>query len=64
MLSTSQIIQLHQFLQEDIQLLKLSGNQIPERVGFYLENIPNIEDYPADDLERLINQIINPPSKK
>jgi hypothetical protein len=62
MLNTDQIKQLHRFLQEDIQLLKLSGGQIPERVGFYLENIPNIEDYPADDLENLINMIINPPS--
>ncbi len=62
MLNSAQIKQLHQFLQEDIQLLKLSGVQIPERVGFYLENIPNIEDYPADDLENLINMIINPPS--
>lgn len=62
MLNTDQIKQLHRFLQEDIELLKLSGDQIPERVGFYLENIPNIEDYPADDLEKLINMIINPPS--
>ncbi|WP_077343288.1 hypothetical protein [Pseudocolwellia agarivorans] len=62
MLNTDQIKQLHRFLQEDIELLKLSGDQIPERVGFYLENIPNIEDYPADDLENLINMIINPPS--
>jgi len=62
MLNTDQIKQLHRFLQEDIQLLKLSGDQIPERVGFYLENIPNIEDYPAEDLENLINMIINPPS--
>ena len=62
MLNTDQIKQLHRFLQEDIELLKLSGDQIPERVGFYLENIPNIEDYPADDLENLINMIVNPPS--
>jgi len=62
MLSTNQIKQLHEFLQEDIQFLKLSGDQVPERVGFYLENIPDIEDLPASELENLINQIINPPS--
>lgn len=62
MLNNTQIKKLHQYLQEDIQLLKLSGDQIPERVGFYLENIPTIEDYPADELETLIHKIINSPS--
>lgn len=62
MLNNTQIKKLHQYLQEDIQLLKLSGDQIPERVGFYLENIPSFEDYPTDELETLINKIINPPS--
>ena len=60
MLSTTQINELHQFLQEDIQLLKLSGDEIPERVVFYLDNLSGCELLTEDEYQNLIDSIITP----
>ena len=62
MLTDIQINELHQFLQEDIKLLNLTGNEITEQVGCYLENISGLENLSDKELEHLINKIINPPS--
>ena len=60
MLTTSQINELNQFLQEDILSLKLSDDQIPERVNFFLENISGCELLTEDEYQHLIDRIINP----
>jgi hypothetical protein len=60
MLSTTQIRELNKFLNEDIQSLKLSGDQIPERVNFFLENISSCELLTEDEYQHLIQRIINP----
>lgn len=60
MLTTSQINELHRFLQEDISTLKLSGDEIPERVVFYLDNLSGCELLTEDDYQNLIDRIINP----
>ncbi len=60
MLSNSQINELHQFLKEDILSLKLSGDEIPERVVFYLDNLSGCELLTEDDYQHLINRIISP----
>lgn len=62
MLTDIQINELHQFLQEDIKLLNLTGNEIPEQVGCYLENISGLENLSCNELEHLINKIITPSS--
>jgi len=59
MLKTTQIIELNNFLQEDIQLLKLSGDEIPERVVFYLDNLSGCELLSEDEYQHLIERIIN-----
>ncbi len=60
MLTTSQINELHQFLQEDILALKLSNDQIPDRVNFFLENISGVEFLSEKEYEILVDRIINP----
>lgn len=60
MLTTSQINELNKFLNEDISLLKLSGDQIPERVVFYLDNLSGCELLTEDEYQHLIDRIINP----
>jgi hypothetical protein len=60
MLTTTQIIELHQFLQEDIQSLGLSGDEIPERVVFYLDNLSGCELLTEGEYQHLIDRIINP----
>jgi hypothetical protein len=60
MLTTTQINELHQYLQEDILSLKLSGNEIPERVVFYLDNLSGSELLTEGDYQNLIGRIINP----
>lgn len=60
MLSTTQIIELHQFLQEDISTLQLSGDEIPERVVFYLDNLSGCELLTESEYQNLIDRIINP----
>jgi len=60
MLSTTQINELHQFLQEDISLLKLVDDQIPERVNFFLENISGVEFLSESEYKILVDRIINP----
>lgn len=60
MFTTTQIIELHQFLQEDISTLQLSGDEIPERVVFYLDNLSGCELLTEDDYQNLIDRIINP----
>lgn len=60
MLTTSQINELHQFLQEDIHTLQLSGDQIPERVVFYLDNLSGCELLTESDYQNLIERIITP----
>jgi hypothetical protein len=60
MLSTTQINELHQFLQEDITLLKLVDDQIPERVNFFLENISGVEFLSESEYKNLVDRIINP----
>ena len=59
MLTTIQIIELNNFLQEDIQLLKLSGDEIPERVVFYLDNLSGCELLTEGEYQHLIERIIN-----
>ena len=59
MLTTSQINELHRFLQEDILSLKLSGDEIPERVVFYLDNLSGCELLTESDYQNLINRIVN-----
>jgi hypothetical protein len=60
MLTTSQINELHQFLQEDISLMKLSGDEIPDRVVFYLDNLSGCELLTESEYQHLIDRIINP----
>jgi len=60
MLSTTQINELNQFLQEDILSLKLSGDEIPERVNFFLENISGVEFLSESEYKNLVDRIINP----
>jgi hypothetical protein len=60
MLTTSQINELHQFLQEDIQILKLSGDEISDRVVFYLDNLSGCELLTESEYQNLIERIINP----
>jgi len=60
MLSTTQINELHQFLQEDIHTLQLSGDEIPERVVFYLDNLSGCELLTGSEYQHLIDRIINP----
>jgi hypothetical protein len=60
MLSNTQINELHQFLQEDILSLKLSGDEIPERVNFFLENISGVEFLSESEYKNLVARIINP----
>lgn len=60
MFTTTQIIELHQFLQEDISTLQLSGDEIPERVVFYLDNLSGCELLTEDDYQNLIDRIITP----
>ncbi|MCP4990599.1 MAG: hypothetical protein GY928_32535 [Colwellia sp.] len=60
MLSTTQINELNKFLQEDILSLKLSGDEIPERVVFYLDNLSGCELLSESDYQYLIDRIINP----
>jgi len=60
MLSNSQINELHRFLQEDISLLKLVDDQIPERVNFFLENISGAEFLSESEYKNLVERIINP----
>lgn len=60
MLTTRQINELHQFLQEDISTLQLSGDEIPERVNFFLENISGCELLTEDEYKNLVDRIINP----
>jgi len=60
MLSTTQINELHRFLQEDISTLQLSGDEIPERVVFYLDNLSGCELLTESDYQNLIDRIINP----
>ena len=60
MLTTRQINELHQFLQEDISTLQLSGDEIPERVSFFLENISGVEFLSKNEYKYLVDRIINP----
>jgi hypothetical protein len=60
MLTTRQINELHQFLQEDISTLQLSGDEIPERVNFFLENISGVEFLSENEYKNLVDRIINP----
>jgi hypothetical protein len=60
MLTTSQINELHGYLKEDIYLLKLSGDEIPERVVFYLDNLSGCELLTESEYQNLIDRIINP----
>lgn len=60
MLTTRQINELHQFLQEDISTLQLSGDEIPERVNFFLENISGVEFLSENEYKYLVDRIINP----
>lgn len=60
MLTTTQINELNQYLQEDIHSLKLSGDEIPERVVFYLDNLSGCELLTEGDYQNLIDRIINP----
>lgn len=60
MLTTTQMIESHQFLHEDIQLLKLSGDEIPERVVYYLDNLSGCELLTEGEYQNLIDRIINP----
>lgn len=60
MLTTIQIIELNNFLQEDILSLKLSGDEIPERVVYYLDNLSGCELLTEDEYQHLIDRIINP----
>jgi hypothetical protein len=60
MLTTTQINELHQFLKEDILSLKLSGDEIPERVNFFLENISGVEFLSENEYKKLVDRIINP----
>jgi hypothetical protein len=60
MLSTKNINELYNYLQEDILLLKLSGDEIPDRVVFYLDNISGCELLTKDEYQHLIDRIINP----
>ena len=61
MLSQSEIKELHEFLLEDIKDLELSGDQIPQRVNFYLENIGGLETISDEQYEQLIQKIIDGP---
>jgi len=60
MLTTKNINELYNYLQEDILLLKLSGDEIPDRVVFYLDNISGCELLTEGDYQNLIDRIINP----
>jgi hypothetical protein len=60
MLTTSQINELHQFLQEDILSLKLLDDEIPDRVVFYLDNLSGCELLTESEYQNLIDRIINP----
>jgi len=60
MLTTNQINELNTYLQEDIHSLKLSGDEIPERVVFYLDNLSGCELLTESEYQHLIDRIINP----
>lgn len=60
MLSNSQINELNKFLNEDILSLKLSGDEIPDRVNFFLENISGVEFLSESEYKNLVDRIINP----
>lgn len=58
-ISNKQIKELQQFLQEDIKNLKLSGDQITERVSYYLDNIAGLEMLSEQQYQTLVKRIIN-----
>jgi len=59
MLTTNQINELNTYLQEDILSLKLSGDEIPDRVNFFLENISGVEFLSENEYKNLVDRIIN-----
>lgn len=60
MLTTKNINELHGYLKEDILSMGLSGDEIPDRVNFFLENISGVEFLSEIEYKNLVDRIINP----